>query len=302
MKQLTAIDLFAGAGGFTIGAIQAGIKVLWAANHNKRAVETHAANHPNIIHLCQDLHQANWGLVPRHDILLAGPECKGHTHARGKEQKHHDDSRATAWAVLSCAEYHKPPFIVVENVPGFRNWIFFDLWKEGLSLLGYELTENILNAADFGVPQSRKRLFIVGHKKKIHIKSQQKAHKPAISIIDSEGDWNKIKKPGRAENTIRQIENARKIYGNSFLIAYYGMEKKGRSLDKPLGTVTTRDRFAIIDGKFMRMLTVEEYRRAMGFPASYQLPKTKKHAVEMLGNAVCPPVIKEVMNQIKKAA
>lgn len=62
--SMRAIDLFAGAGGFSTGAVMAGIDVVWAANHWGLAVRLHAANHPQTAHACQDLHQANWGEVP----------------------------------------------------------------------------------------------------------------------------------------------------------------------------------------------------------------------------------------------
>jgi site-specific DNA-cytosine methylase len=119
---LTAIDLFAGAGGFTLGATMAGARVLWAANHWEAAVQVHATNHPEALHLCQDLHQANWETVPRHDLLLASPSCQGHSRARGTDQPRHDAARSTAWAVVSCAEFHRPSAFVVENVPEFQEW------------------------------------------------------------------------------------------------------------------------------------------------------------------------------------
>ena len=76
---MTAIDLFAGLGGWTLGAQWAGVRVIWAANHWPEAVRWHSANHPDTEHSCQDLHQANWSHVPRHDLLLASPACQGHT-------------------------------------------------------------------------------------------------------------------------------------------------------------------------------------------------------------------------------
>ncbi len=97
---MKAIDLFAGAGGFTEGAIEAGIEVMWAANHWPLAVEYHTANHPSTYHLCQDLHQADWSQVPAHDLLLASPACQGHSRARGTEMPHHDALRSTAWAIV----------------------------------------------------------------------------------------------------------------------------------------------------------------------------------------------------------
>src|SRR5688572_7699225 len=69
--RLKAIDLFAGAGGFTAGAERAGARVLWAANHWPAAVACHASNHPHIEHACQDLRQADFTRLPRFDLLLA---------------------------------------------------------------------------------------------------------------------------------------------------------------------------------------------------------------------------------------
>ena len=76
----------------------------------------------------------------------------------------------------------------------------------------------------------------------------------------------------------------------------------GRSLDRPIGTITTRDRWAIVDGDRMRMLSAHECRAAMGFPADYILPDQHRLAVHMLGNAVCPPVARDVINAIRETA
>ena len=134
---LRAIDLFAGAGGFSTGASMAGVNVVWAANHWQTAVEAHAANHPDTIHVCQDLHQADWSQVPEHDLLMASPCCQGHSHARGSDSPQHDASRSTAWAVVSAAEFHRPRFCIVENVPEFMNWQLFPAWRAAMEALGY---------------------------------------------------------------------------------------------------------------------------------------------------------------------
>jgi DNA (cytosine-5)-methyltransferase 1 len=78
---------------------------------------------------------------------------------------------------------------------------------------------------------------------------------------------------------------------------YYGSGsgETGRSLSRPLGTITTRDRWSVINGEQMRMLSADECRAAMGFPADYRLPTTHKEAVHLLGNAVCPPVAADVI-------
>jgi DNA (cytosine-5)-methyltransferase 1 len=302
-----AIDLFAGAGGFTTGAEMAGCTVVWAANHWQSAVEIHAANHPDAQHVCQDLHQANWETVPKHDLLLASPCCQGHSRARGKESGNpqHDASRSTAWAVVSAVEYHRPYAAVIENVPEFVNWSLYPAWRLAMQALGYQLAPHIVDAADHGVPQHRERLFIVATRSErpLMLQLPKREHVPAASIVDfNAGNWSPINKPGRAAATLARIENGRRAHGDRFLTAYYGNEAGGRSLNRPLGTVTTRDRYALIDGDRMRMLTANEYRAAMGFPDTYKLPDQHRLAVHMLGNAVCPPAARDVITALKQAA
>jgi DNA (cytosine-5)-methyltransferase 1 len=295
---MTAIDLFAGLGGFTEGARRAGLRVVWAANHWQAAVDCHSVNHPETIHACQDLHQADWSLVPKHDVMLASPCCQGFTKARGKNRPSHDTSRATAWAVISCAEFHRPKRIVVENVPEFLNWIFFAPWIDCLARLGYKLYTYVFDAADFGVPQHRERAFVIATRSRspLSIKSPRLPHVPARSIISRTDSWTPVR--SLCANTRARVRNGRRQFGDSFLVAYYGNENGGRSLDKPLGTVTTRDRFGLVEGDHLRMLTVDEYRRAMGFPDSYKLPPNRRLATHLLGNAVCPPMIEGILRQL----
>lgn len=296
---MTAIDLFAGCGGFTTGAEMAGVKVLWAANHWDVAVQFHSSNHPLTNHSCQDLHQTNWETVPKHDIMLASPACQGHSRARGADKPRHDASRSTAWAIISCAEYHRPPFIVVENVPEFSKWQLFGAWHLALRKLGYSISAQVVDAADCGVPQHRKRVIIIATQSKsaLWLNLPKREHKPASGIICTDAlRWSPVET--KCVRTQQRIAKGRTDHGENFLIAYYGSEHGGRSLNRPIGTVTTRDRYALVHGDSMRMLCVKEYRAAMGFPSSYKLPANHRLATHMLGNAVCPPVARDVLQQI----
>lgn len=303
---MKAVDLFAGAGGFSEGARRAGVHVVWAANHWRSAVDAHAANHPETEHACQDLHQADWSRVPKHDLLLASPACTGHTRARGKDRPGHDAARSTAWAVVSAAEVCRPEAVVVENVPELRAWALYPSWTDAMRRLGYSLSETVIDAAALGVPQHRERLFVVGTRSlaplRLHL--PRRAEVPARSILDLDGParWSPIDRPGRAPATLRRIQEGRRQHGDEFLVAYYGSERGGRSLDRPLGTVTTRDRFAIVRGDQMRMLTVDESKAAMGFPSSYILPPDRRIALHLLGNAVCPPVAEAIIRSLLGSA
>jgi len=301
----TAIDLFAGAGGFSTGAVQAGCEVVWAANHWMAAVETHAANHPNTLHLCQDLHQADWTQVPAHDLLLASPACQGHTPARGKERPHHDACRATAWAVVSALECHRPPLALIENVPAFTRWTLYPAWCAALAALGYAIAPHVVDCADLGVPQNRERVFIVLTRSKhpIELRLPRQEHVPASNIIDfNAGRWAAINRKGRAANTLARIARGREQHGDRFLTSYYGQTRGGRSLTQPIGTITTHDRWAVIDGERMRMLTVAEARRAMTFADDYVLPANGREAMFMLGNAVPPLAALRVIEALRTAA
>ena len=302
---MNAIDLFAGAGGFSTGATMAGCRVIWAANHWPAAVAVHADNHPDTQHACQDLHQCDWTRVPAHDLLLASPACQGHTRARGKERPHHDAARSTAWAVVGAAESHRPQAVVVENVPEFARWTLYPAWCAAMTALGYALAPHIVDAADCGVPQHRRRLIIVGTRSKhpCELRLPKRDHVVARSVIDfADGNWASIKRHGRSAATLARIAAGRRAHGDRFLVAYYGNEHGGRSLQRPIGTITTRDRWAVIDGDRMRMITVPEARRAMSFPDGYKLPANGGEAMHMLGNAVPPLMARSVVEALKVAA
>lgn len=303
----TCIDLFAGAGGFSTGATLAGAQVLWAANHWPTAVQWHTANHPDTVHSCQDLQQADFRDAPAHDILLASPACQGHSRARGTDKPHHDAQRATAWAVVTCAEVHRPPFVVVENVPEFADWLLWPAWCVAMHALGYALAPKVIDAADHGVPQHRRRLFVVATRSQhpIELRLPRREHCAAAQAVDlTAGRWSPIDRPGRSQRTLARIASGRARHGERFLAPYYGSGsgETGRSLTRPIGTLTTRARWALIDGARMRMVLACEGRELMGFPADYRLPADEKTAWHLIGNAVSPVVAADLIAAIERAA
>lgn len=304
--EVRAIDLFAGSGLFSRGAEDAGVKVVWAANHWKVACEAYANNHP-IRATCQDLHQADWTQVPAHDLLIASPACTGHTPARGKDRPHHDADRATAWAVVSALECHRPALGVIENVIAFTRWALFPAWCQAIEGLGYAISPHRVDFADLGVPQNRERVIIVLSRSKhpLLLNLPKLRHVPALEIIDfDDGRWSLISKPGRSPKTIARIQNGRRAHGDRFLAPYYttGSGETGRSLSRPIGTIPTRDRWAVIDGDRMRMLTITEARRAMTAPDDYWLPAKPADAMKLLGNAVPALGARHIFHALRIAA
>ena len=297
--SVRAIDLFAGAGGTSTGAALAGLDVVAALNHWPVAVETHALNHPRVHHVCQDIATVDPTAMPAHDVMLASPSCVGHTRARGKEQLHHDACRATADDVLRFAEANAPRLVIVENVPEMTQWARYRSWRMGWSDLGYRVSENILDAADCGVPQNRRRLFIVASRtrKPVVVPQPSERHVAAREVLDLDaGPWTDTAK--WCAKTQGRLVNARAEHGADFLLPYYGSETGGRSLSRPIGTLTTVDRYALVRGDRGRMLTVAEALRLSSFPAGYVLAGNRRDGMKQTGNCVPPLLAAHVIRSV----
>lgn len=303
---MKAVDLFAGWGGFTLGAEQAGVEVVWAANHWQLAVDTHQMNHPAVTHVCQDLRQADWTRLPAYDLLLAGPACQGHsTASQPRRRAYHNAVRATAWAVVDCADVTEPEMIIVENVPAFRRWRLYPTWLAALSRLGYEIETHDLTASNFGVPQRRTRLFVVatrGRRRRLdfgHLGAEP-AFGPTIEW--DRGNWRPLTAM-RGDRAAERVRRAQARHGPRCLVQHV-TNHPGVPLDQPIRTITAQDQWIVSDGPRYRPLTIRELAAGMGFPASYRWPDnlSRRDCIRGLGNAVCPPVGKAICTALEEAS
>lgn len=245
------------------------------------------------------------------DLLLASPECTNHTCAKGAGPRS-EESRATAMQTLRFARAFEPEWIVMENVVHMKPWSRYPELKEKLRALGYAVEEFVFDASDFGVGQRRRRLFVVAHRygEPPAIVPPRKRKAPTVkSLLDPRGAWptSPLYKEGRSSATLERARRGFSAVGTeeSFLVVYYGTDGSGgwQRIDKPLRTVTTVDRFALVekvDGQHrMRMLQVPELKRAMGFGEDYKLQKgTRRDKIRILGNGVCPPVMEGIVGTL----
>lgn len=333
MSKLRIVDLFAGWGGFTEGAEQAGQEVVYAANHWAMAVRAHEANHPKAEHVCQDLHHANWKLLPDYDVLVASPACQGHTAAsQPKRRAYHDHLRATAWVVTEAATITRPKAVIVENVPSFMRWgpgetndgSLYRAWKGVLETLGYQVNEYIIDATRHGVPQRRQRLFIVATMKPgFEYKPLLPADEPEAAI-GPHIEWGGPRVPHRGrgkpprrtrETELRwdpirtiggtgaaAIKKARKRGLGRRFLGQHVSGHPGVPLTEAIRTVTCQDQWFVVDGEWYRPLTIRETASAMGFPEDYDWPEeaTREDCIVGLGNAVCPAVARDLVKQVAK--
>lgn len=306
--MIRAVDLFAGWGGFSAAAESVGVEVAWAANHWPLAVQAHALNHPRTRHACQDLQQANWRDLPAYDLLLASPACQGHAQAaqpaRARDatlRAQHDDLRATAWAVVSCADATRPAALVVENVVDFRRWALYPVWRLALETLGYHLQEHEVTASWHGVPQRRTRLFVTGTLNSaapvapLARTRREAAFGPCVEW--GEGRWRPVAEAAPAART--RMRAAVAAHGRRCLSQHVS-NHPGVALSEPCRTVTTKDQWVVVNGSEYRPFTIREYARAMGFADTYGWPEgaTRSDTIKGLGNAVCPPVAAQLISRV----
>ncbi len=289
-KTIKATDLFCGAGGtstgLTLAARELGLRLdLLAINHWAVAIDTHSANHPAAQHLCESLDMVDpRKVVPggRLDLLIASPECTHHSIARGGKPVS-DQSRASGWHVLRWCEALHIENVLIENVREYREWgplgangnplkkrkgETYQAFLNALRSLGYTVEDRILNAANYGDPTTRERLFILARRgnKKIHwpepthnahgeqtLFGTQPKWKGAREIIDwkIKGESIFTRKRPLSPNTMKRImAGLKKFGGGAFLVPFFG-EYEGKSprthsIDDPLPTVTSHGAGALV--------------------------------------------------------
>ena len=311
---MRTLDLFCGAGGSSWGAKRAGATIVAGIDAYDRAIEAFRQNFPDARAISERLEKLDPVRLRRKvgkiDLLLASPECTNHSPAKGAGPRC-EKSKRTALQVVRFADAFRPKHLVIENVVNMRRWSRYEEMLADLNTIGYRLKPYVLNAANFGVPQSRRRLFIVGEYKAepTPLKAPRRKRPTARRLVklDDTFAWTPLRRPGRAGDTLARAKRAIQAVGGKtpFLIVYYGSDGAGgwQSLDRPLRTITTLDRFAIVKptpvGHMMRMLQVPELKRAMGMPQVF-VPGVgpRRDQIRAIGNAVCPPVMEAIIRGI----
>lgn len=315
--MLKFFDLFCGGGFGARGALWGGGIPLLAIDSWQIATQTYKANFPSATVIngkIEDIdpNQYTGKLFP--DILLTSPECIAHSIARGAKPGS-EKSRETAMNIFSWIEAFKPRWVIFENVNRIKKWERHEELITKLEKCGYVISQLLLDAAEFGTPQSRKRLFIICDKngssltKKDLLALHNNKSKNAIDVLDSKDKYKStpLYKTGRAQATIERAERAIKAIGKGrpFLIVYYGSDYAGgwQPLYVPLRTVTTLDRFGLVVWKkgepMLRMLQPSELLRAMGAGDCHKLPVgTRRDKVKLCGNGVCSPVMEAIFRKI----
>ncbi|MFW1798334.1 HpaII family restriction endonuclease [Acinetobacter guillouiae] len=279
--SLKFIDLFAGIGGFHLALSNLGMKCVFASEFDEAARKTYLANHEIEEQFFNtDIRSASYDLIPDHDILCAGFPCQAFSHA-GKRVGLTDGSNSERGNLFYCIseilEVKKPRAFILENVRGLvnhDNGNTFKVIKEELEAQGYVIYHKVLKASEFGRPQHRPRIFIVGfNKDKVDTTQPFEFPQPIPLEITMSDVW--------------EGECARDI----------GLTLRVGGKSSPIDDRRNWDGY-IVNGEIKR-ISPKEGKRMMGFPDDFIFPGTKSQAMKQLGNGVCVDVVQHVASSVE---
>ena len=192
---MKSIDLFSGAGGLTLGLKAAGFEVAAAVEIRKDAMDTFCTHSADAVHFNQDVRTINFRQFRgKIDFVSGGPPCQ--PFSMGGLRKAEADKRDMIPEFIRCLEEACPDAFIMENVPGLitnHTRSYFDSVLTRLAKLGFTLNWSVVNSADYGVPQKRKRLFVLGARtqllkfpKPTHGEGTKKRHIESRSLLKAE--------------------------------------------------------------------------------------------------------------------
>lgn len=219
---MQGIDLFCGAGGMSIGAALSGVNVAHAVELDSKAAETFRRNHAQTTLHNQDIRTISKtdfeGLVKNiPTVVFGGPPCQGFSTSNQTNRSKKNINNWLFEEYLRIVREVTPDWVVFENVKGLvetESGYFLDAVLKGFKKQGYATSHFILNSADFGVPQKRNRLFIVGSLHGIMIEPPKKIVKKPVTVREALRDLPDLEN-GASRNVVAYPRKAQNLYAKT---------------------------------------------------------------------------------------
>ncbi len=295
-EQETVLDLFAGCGGLSLGFEAAGYKTI-GYEMDKDAAETYRKNLEGECFTCKLSTDSEY---PDADIIIGGPPCQ--PFSVGGNQKGIDDARNGFPIFIDAVKKVKPKVFMFENVRGllYSNKWYFEVILDELRALNYTIDYALVNAVDYGIPQNRQRLIVVGHKSSFDFPAKDKTR---MTVGDAISD---LMHTAPAESKF--LTAAQDIYIAKYEKASSCINPRDLYSDKPARTLTCRNlaaatgdmqRVKLPDGKRRRLL-IREAARLQSFPDWFRFTGNETSQYYQVGNAVPPLLAYKMAKAIKK--
>ncbi len=271
------IDLFAGIGGFHLALHRNDMQCVFASEIDKEARKTYLANHQiNPSQFNEDITTISPELIPDHDILCAGFPCQPFSQAGYK--KGFKDERGNLFSnIRAILEEKKPKSFILENVRHLLkhdNGKTFNIIYSALVDLDYYVEYKVIKATEFGLPQHRPRIYIVGFHNKLLNTAKPFLFPKAIKLKTTMSDiW--------GAECSREIGFTLRVGGKS----------------SPIDDRRNWDGY-YVNGQ-IRRLSPKEGKKMMGFPDSFEFPTSNSQSMKQLGNSVCVDVVEHIAKEVK---
>ncbi len=317
-----AIDLFAGIGGIRLGFEATGaVEVIFSSEIDKYACQTYYANFGDDA-MC-DITKIDEMHLPDFDILLAGFPCQAFSIA-GRKGGFEDTRGTLFFDVARILNAKRPMAFFLENVKGLvqhdKGNTFRTIMRVLQKDLGYTVYAKLINAKDFGLPQKRERIYIVGFRDKITFDFPEPdigRQAPCLKdVLESKEVSPKYYLSDTYLNTLVRHKKRHERKGNGFGFRVLDPEKEiantlvvggmGRERNlivdkrlrdfKPVTPIKGK-----INDRYVRRLTPREWARLQGFPESFKIPVSDTQAYKQFGNSVCVPVVEAIAKKMIEA-
>ncbi len=280
MKELEFIDLFGGIGGFSLALTRLGHKCVWYCDNDKYATEVYNKNFKTN-YKPQNIREVNINEIPNHDVLCAGFPCQPFTIAW--KRPGFADTRGTLFfEICRIVKEKQPKFLFLENVKGLlshEDGKTFKIMLKTLDELGYDAEWRVFNSKHFGVPQSRERVYIIGHRRPEQTK---------LSLLQKEIQITKNRPKLIAWLLMKGLDSYKRIYSPEGLSPTLTTAQGGYRQVK------------ILDNDKLRYLTYIEQERLQGFPDNWTNCVAVSKRDKLLGNAVTVNVVEAIAKEVFK--
>lgn len=320
---MNVVSLFSGCGGLDLGFERSGFNVVWANEYNKKIWKTYEYNHPKTVLDKRSIVDIDSEEIPKVDGIIGGPPCQSWSIA-GSMGGIEDNRGKLFYEYIRVLRDRNPKFFLAENVPGITYKNNIEEFREILNLmrdLGYEVNYKKINTANYEIPQSRKRVFIIGYREDLDLKfdfNELKQGKER-TLKDAIGDLPEplpAKDKNRTNGDKLEI-NAHEYYVGSFSSRYmsrnrrrgwneqaYTVEASGRHAKihpsaAPMKKIK-KDHWEFQDENYRR-LSIRESARIQTFPDDFKFFYEKLNTgYKMVGNAVPVRMAEILANKIRE--